>query len=179
MSTSGELLRHKLGLTNFKYVVLTRALISNFKMYLVFFDSRNPNTPITSAKVLKFNKTSMLYQYPFSRRPTLTPMMRLEDYAGAIETGTYFVIDISGQYGNEALKANLPESQNILSNELYRKGIGIVKNGFFKGESKEDTINQIMNSLETNKESAENLYNFAISKSKQLQKFILYLLFKY
>lgn len=96
--TTGQTLKQKLGLNSFKQVRLTRALISTFKTYLIFYNSRRPNFPITQRTVLHGYMPSQLMIAPLDRRPVYTPLMSLESFNGSLTNAFFFVVDLAGQF---------------------------------------------------------------------------------
>jgi hypothetical protein len=105
--TTGEILKERLGLSHLKYVELSRVLISTYKVYLVFYDSRKPNFPITTKRALKSDHIGMLYQYPFEDEPMVLPLIHLHEFNGPLHPAMFFVVDLSGEYGVSKNKVDL------------------------------------------------------------------------
>jgi hypothetical protein len=107
VETTGKQLKSKLGLSHMKYVEISRVLISTYKVYLVFYDSRRPNFPITTQRALKSGHIAMLYQYPFEDSPTVLPLMHLDDFNGPLHPAMFFVVDMAGDKGDSKNKVDL------------------------------------------------------------------------
>lgn len=98
--TTGQQLKTKLGLDQLQNVRISRVLISTYKTYLVFYDTRRPNMPITNFRAFKAPMPSMLYIYPFNNRPTHTPLMDLDDFNGTLNPAMFFTIDLAGYFND-------------------------------------------------------------------------------
>jgi hypothetical protein len=109
-NTTGLQLKKSLGLNNFKFVQITRVLATSaFRTYMIFFDSRFPNTPLTSGRILRNPMPSMVYLWPFRSKPMLTTPFAIEEFNGQLETSLFFVIDIAGYLGNPGLRTKVIE----------------------------------------------------------------------
>lgn len=118
--TSGQLLKQRLGLSKLKYVMISRVLISTYRVYLVFYDSRKPNFPITTQRALKSEHISMIYQYPFEEAPMVLPLINLDDFNGPLYPAMFFVTDMSGEYGKKDNKLKLTkESVEKVEKQLF------------------------------------------------------------
>ena len=117
METSGKKLKKELGLSNIKYVSITRVLISSYRVYLVFYDTRRPSVPITQRRATHGYMPSMLVREPFKRRPPMTPLIDLESFDGPLSISMFFVVDLAGYLGNPKLLTKKIEN---VSEPLYR-----------------------------------------------------------
>lgn len=169
----GESLKKSLGLEKFKYILVTRALITTYKVYLVFIDSRHPNSPLTTGMVLRKPMPSMLFTYPFKDQPILTPLFNIEDFNATPTLSMFFVIDISGNYGNPSMRDRFDESvvnEDFLLNYPEYKKIIIAIRDNYKTLSKEELINKLVKQFNYSYKDMEGIYNDALSKPKQLDK---------
>lgn len=124
--TTGLVLKDKLGLSELPYVSIVRVLTSAYKTYLIFFNSRLPNVPITNTKILSNPMPSMLYQFPFKSRPLMGPPCQLKDFNGPIEDGMFFVIDLAGYLQDTSKRTRVIEAQ---MGNVIGKGWVNIQNG--------------------------------------------------
>lgn len=110
---NGVYIQRKLGLSHLKYVYIARVLLTAYRVHLIFYDSRRPNVPITTARALRGEYTSMLFSYPFEEKPTVLPLIPLKDFNGALHPAMFFAIDLSGEYGKPENKVNLRREESI------------------------------------------------------------------
>lgn len=127
--TTGTKLKKRLGLEKFRQVKITRALISTFKTYLVFYNSRRPNFPITQRNALVGYMPSQILIAPFEKRPTYTPLMDIEDFNGSLRPAFVFVVDMAGQFSKSKELDHFPESVEPL--KLYPLYYGSLSEDFF------------------------------------------------
>ena len=166
--TTGMILKQQLGLEKFKYVVCSRVLETTYRLYLVFIDSRWPNTPLMSGRILRKPMPSMLFTYPFKRQPMTTPIFNIEDFNGSLNQSLFFVIDISGNFGDSSLRTKFNESFNLDYNQYKKLLLSIRDN--YKIMSKKDLINKLVKDFGYSFKDIENFYDNAISKPNQLDK---------
>jgi hypothetical protein len=108
---SGIILKQKLGLDAVKYVLLARCLATSaMRTYLIFFDSRNPNTPLSTGYILRTPMASMIYTEPFNNKPAIIAPMPIEEYNGDLNA-VFFVIDIAGIFANTGIRTRVIESK--------------------------------------------------------------------
>lgn len=107
--TTGTILKSKLGLDKLKYVVIVRALSISYRTYLVVFNTRLPNLPITQTMVYRGNMPSMIYTAPFTRRPSLGPIQNINDFNGTLDGSLFFVIDLAGYLGDSSQRTRVIE----------------------------------------------------------------------
>ena len=108
---SGVILKSKLGLDSCKYVLLARCLAtSSMRTYMIFFDSRNPNTPLSTGYILRTPMASMIYTNPFEHKPAIIAPMPIEEYNGDLNA-VFFVIDIAGIFANDNIRTRVIESK--------------------------------------------------------------------
>lgn len=100
MITTGIKLQDQLGLSEFRYVYIARALITTYKVYYIFYDSKNPKFPITNHRAIEGYMPSYLIAHPFKHRPQVTPLRFLTEFNGNMTTSLFFVIDMAGRYAN-------------------------------------------------------------------------------
>ena len=96
--TTGLELKRALGLEDIRYVAMSRVLISTYKVYYVFYDTRRVSTPITNQRALRGNM------------PTTTPLIDIKDFNGVLRGSMFFTIDLAGQYSNQKLLTHTLES---------------------------------------------------------------------
>lgn len=123
---SGEIIKQRLGLSHLKYVMISRVLGTSYKTYVIFYDSRRPTFPITNQRALKGPPTGGLFLYPFEDEPTYLPLMKLEDFNGALHPSMFFVVDMSGDFGRRENKVNL-QRESIEERKLYPHFFGSLK----------------------------------------------------
>lgn len=98
MATTGQELKKSLGLSEIRYVSVARILISSRNVYMVFYDTRRPTMPITTRRAVKGYSPSMMYRYPFDRKPAIAPLVQIEDFNGDLKSALFFVVDLAGSY---------------------------------------------------------------------------------
>lgn len=139
---TGPILKSKLGLDNFKYVVVVRVLSTPYKTYMIFFNSRWPNVPMTGTRIYKHPMPSMLYTYPFNKRPNMGPPVDINDFNGMIENGLYFVVDLAGELADSSKRTRVIESSNKSYNEfvLFGKNLQSLLEGLTIPDIKKNAI---------------------------------------
>lgn len=100
METTGQFLKNKLGLSKFSFVSICRVLVTTYKVYYIFYDSRRPFMPITSFRALRGYTPAFLFKFPFDMKAVTTPLTHLEEFNGPVENALFFVIDLSGKLGD-------------------------------------------------------------------------------
>jgi len=99
--TSGELLKDQLGLTDFKHVRICRALISSYKILLVYYDSYHVNYPISTFRIRQWPFTTALWSgsriaKKRAKPVNTTPPMDIEDYQGQLNGAIIITVDLAG-----------------------------------------------------------------------------------
>ena len=98
--TSGEILKKELKLSNIQTVKICRLLGTPVATYIIYYNSRVPNHPITQSMTrnisnyFQYNKGSNLLT---GRDLTLTPLLDIEDFNGSISSSYFINIDLIGE----------------------------------------------------------------------------------
>ena len=127
--TTGQIIRKNLGLENFKYVRLGRVLGAGpIKVILIFFNSYNPNYPISTARIKRsrrvasvFNGGDIANDVRQLRYLPLTPLVDLDVYAGAVGANTLVIpVDLSGDryIDNKEFTSSIKEKIDDLTKDL-------------------------------------------------------------
>lgn len=135
--TIGSELKTKLGLDNFKYVSIVRVLSISYRTYLVVYNSRYLNLPITNTMVYSAQMPSMIYTYPFSRKPNMGPVQKIEDFNGSLDGSLFFMIDLAGYLGNPNLRTR------IIENKVYSKSLKSLTEGLLLSDIKTNAISDL------------------------------------
>jgi len=110
--TSGQDLKRQLGFPDWQEVSFTRLLGFYVPVILILYDSRRPKIPITSFD-LKYLKSLSIMRFPFDKQISMTPVISLNMFDGALKIYTIFCIDISGRFGDKALQAKKESIQGL------------------------------------------------------------------
>lgn len=100
--SSGKLLKQTMGLQDFKYVWIRRAMNSPIPLYIIYYNSRYPNLylPISQLKKLKafsVKRIKKLYSQETMDYKMSVPVA-LEDYKGRIIGGSMLIkYDLAGE----------------------------------------------------------------------------------
>lgn len=105
--SNGEILKSRLGLSHLNYVYISRVIGTAYRSYIVFYDSRKENVPITTQRALKQSHIAGLFLYPFKSEPTYLPLLNIQDFNGPLYPAMFFVVDIAGEYGKKNNKVDL------------------------------------------------------------------------
>lgn len=89
-----------LGLEKFPNVEVARVLVSTFKIYVVFYDSKMRTRPITNTEVRRMQYFLPGMQFPFKDKPSLLPLISLRDFNGPLRQAMFFVVDLAGKYSD-------------------------------------------------------------------------------
>lgn len=100
--TRGEKIKTTLGLDGFKYVVFERILDFPVKAILIYYDSRNPNIPLTNDYLHRKYHFASVRKPPYTRNLPCTPILKLEDYDSGSDPAIIFVVDVGGDLTNPA-----------------------------------------------------------------------------
>jgi len=97
--TTGELLKQKLKLTQYKNVKMTR-VIGLQATYIIYFDSVHPKYPITSARIDRDPKTLCIYRNNIDYKDDLsfTPIFDIERYNGNERGVTFLLVDLGSDF---------------------------------------------------------------------------------
>ena len=99
--TEGEKLRAKLGLGRVGHVYMARVLYTGpTKTYIVAYDSRRPNLPVTSASFLYGHKAPLILHYPFDHRARVLPFVPIERFDFDPAGSNILVVDMSGRFAD-------------------------------------------------------------------------------
>jgi len=151
--TSGQYLRDKLGLKNIPIVKIARVVVTTWRVYMIFFDSRRPRMALTRARILSAPMPSMLYTEPFNMRPKILPFIDLDEFTGNTQGCLFFVVDLAGYFQKEELYTRIIESKENISLN--------VKNYYFLNE---DTLQEFttIDDLKANAFSDITMKHYAI-----------------
>jgi hypothetical protein len=102
MST-GENLKHSLGLDSFNFVRINRAIAGSKKIYFVYYDSRRPNFPITNYRVREWPFVSEIFdgfnlEKGKPSKITHTPLMDIRDFKGSLQGALVVAVDLAGSF---------------------------------------------------------------------------------
>mgnify|MGYP001051154597 CR=1 FL=1 len=98
---TGEKLKKDLEIEQLKYVSFVRLLKTPHRILIVFYDSRKPNVPLTTQRVIKSQNLFGSWSFPFEDEDPITPLIPLEDFNGELRNAIILTIDISGTYGDK------------------------------------------------------------------------------
>lgn len=118
--TSGEKLKKDLKLSNIQNVRLCRLIGTPIHTYIIYFNSRLPNYPITQTTVnnldnyIMFNKGSNI---ELGRELTLTPIIDIEDFNGNVNSSYFIVVDLIGRIfqSSSMFKESTVETYNVFT----------------------------------------------------------------
>jgi len=99
--THGEILKKQLGLSNFRYVKVARALISSYKIIFVWYDSRRKDTPLTTYRIRSYPWTAMIFSgtdlfHNTDKGTIFAPPIDIEDYNGELRGSLIVTVDLIG-----------------------------------------------------------------------------------
>jgi len=99
--THGEILKKNLGLSEFKYVKINRAVISSYKILFIWFDSYRKTMPVTNYRIKNFPWVAHIFSgsdlfHGTDRQTTFTPPMDIEDYNGQIRGSLIVPVNLAG-----------------------------------------------------------------------------------
>lgn len=99
--TTGQELKKLLGLENFRYVRIARALISSLKIYFIWYDSIRTSMPITAFRIRKSPWTTMIWhgtdlKHGSDKPPVFAPPIDIKEFNGIMENGLYVTVDLAG-----------------------------------------------------------------------------------
>jgi len=110
MSNSGTKIKKLLGIEAFDKARISRILVSTYKIYVIFIDSKLPTKPITNETIKRMQYFLPAMEFPFKEKPRMLPLMDLKDYNGSINNAMYFLIDMAGRYGQNNLRTKTFEN---------------------------------------------------------------------
>ncbi|MBD3216527.1 MAG: hypothetical protein GF311_28190 [Candidatus Lokiarchaeota archaeon] len=174
--TKGEKLKVELGLSKFKYVKISRALITSRPVYLIFFDSFRPNVPIVNYNIENFPHTFRIYlgQDGFDKMPVMTPPLDIEDFNSSKSSGIFCLIDIAGQkYINKKLTKDIKYESVILKDLAKNQGMSDFTLEFRKKRNKvgqrENLVAKLTN-VEINKPDNSVTFTWETPPTKNEEK---------
>lgn len=99
--SSGLELKKSLGLDDFKYVKINRAVVSSYKILFVWFDSWRKHMPITNYRIKNFPWVAHIFSgvnlmYNRNKQTVFTPPMPIEEYAGDYKHALIIPVNIAG-----------------------------------------------------------------------------------
>jgi hypothetical protein len=109
MPNTGVELKKELGLSDLPYVRISRLLATSLRTYIVWYNTRRWNVPITQRMVRGW-VPSMAYRWPFEERPRMTPLMAIEDFNAELRNALFFTVDLAGEYGDPKRLTHIIES---------------------------------------------------------------------
>lgn len=118
MDTSGIHVKNKLGLGGLPFVKIARLIGYSISIYLIFYDTRRPQLPLTTRRILKAPMPTMAYRYPFKRRPPMTPPRDIDDWNGEHKNALFFSIDLAGYMGDEKELTRIIDSSMKVTGRL-------------------------------------------------------------
>lgn len=119
--TNGEKLKIELGLSTFSYVKIRRLFSgSSIPLYQIFFDSRNPQRPLTTTLLRSNNLVPFVYKGD-NKKVYGTPFVDIEKWLGVSSGKLFIVSDLSGFYGRTKNYDFLVE--NKLSDKIKFKAL--------------------------------------------------------
>ena len=114
--TSGADLKTRLGLASFPKVYMSRIVGTGLPaFYVVIYDSRRPDFPITSS-IIRGPHTPFLSKTPFSHRLKIMPLVPIEKFIYDPIGTMLLVIDLAGRFGKDGFK---PTTEATV-NDVYR-----------------------------------------------------------
>jgi len=98
--TTGQQLKSQLGLDNLKNIKITRAVISSYKIYFVFYDSYR-DLMVTTYRIQKSPKIATIFSGTYlthnSKKYTImTPPQDLVDFNGNVQGSLVIPVDLVG-----------------------------------------------------------------------------------
>jgi len=135
--TTGEKLKKNLGLEKLKYVKISRAVLSSYRILFVWYDSYRPTMPITNHRIKKFPWIAHIFHgtdlYHNTNKITVfTPAINIEDYNGAIRGSLIIPVNLAGDRF-----INKKQFTKIFESKLNEKFVDYIKSVF---NNKEYTI---------------------------------------
>jgi len=100
LKTSGQLIKHQLGLDNFPNIKISRLLGHTYPLYLIYYNSHNLKLPILRHTVAKAHFTSKVFfgTDSFKKSAMMTPLIDLDKFNGLIRGALFTTIDIAGYH---------------------------------------------------------------------------------
>jgi len=99
LETSGQKLIQQLKLSQFKYVLIRRALGTTYKLLIVYFNSRNPKKLITRREILNFEHSFQILRPEKTNTDLIfLPLKNLSTYNGSMTNAIIFTVDLAGSY---------------------------------------------------------------------------------
>ena len=99
--SNGSELKKSLGLENFKYVKINRAVLSTYKILFVWFDSWRKHMPVTNYRIKNFPWVAHIFAgYNLlknrDKQTVFTPPMPIEEYSGNISASLVIPVNLAG-----------------------------------------------------------------------------------
>ena len=110
--TSGEFIRQKYNLKG-KYVVYTKIYGIAYKIYIIFYRSKNINIPITNYEIRQKADTILsIKRDPFNKEMYTFPLNDLDKLRDSLKGAIIICVDLDGRYGNKdnRVHRNIKES---------------------------------------------------------------------
>lgn len=131
MKTSGQLIKHQLGLENFPNIKISRLLGHTYPVYMIYFNSHNTRLPILRHTVAKAHFTSKLFfgTDSFKKPAMMTPLIDLDKFNGLIRGALFTTIDMAGYHmidKNEFQKVK-ESIENDIKTSIYYFGENLVQ----------------------------------------------------
>lgn len=129
---TGIELKNELGLSEYSNVRMSRVLAtSSIKTYVIYFDSRRPNFPISNFKILN-NKMPVQLVRGLDRRLVYLPPMDIESWTGNEESSLFILCDISGRYGTHFESKDSYEKDNKLYEiKIFKSSLNVIREALF------------------------------------------------
>ena len=144
--THGQILKKNLGLDNFKYIKVARAVLSSYKILFVWYDSRRKDTPLTTSRIRSFPWTTMIFSgtdifHGTDKGTVFAPPIDIEDYNGELRGSLIITVDL---VGNNLINPKVFTKQ--FKDSLNIKSYIIGLNYLTENLNENITISDLMNS---------------------------------
>ena len=113
---TGTLLKQKLGLDNFPYVKYQKVLLNTNTLFLIYYDTRRPDYPITNRRLKTMSTIHILRGYQ-NDDFIITPAYDLHEFDGNLENRIIIAFDLAG--------SNFTRPEKLTSPELRGGGIKV------------------------------------------------------
>ena len=99
--TSGEKIVKALGLEKLQHIAVTRARLSSYRIYFVWFDTYRTNMPITSWRIRQWPNVASILDGVYidqenPKLPAHTPPMPIERFGGNLSGSLIIPVDLAG-----------------------------------------------------------------------------------
>ena len=116
--TAGQKLQRRFGLENLTHIGITRVLRVPIRTYIILYDSHRPTLPITYHRAFGSEHIASVHSHPIAPMRN-TPVTDLLDFNGRIRNSIFFLMDLSGQMGDEKYKATIQQESKPPKNRFY------------------------------------------------------------